>query len=136
MNLCTCRMVPGKPERDCDGGNAVNSNAPPGTQHDVTQQMIDNGTGRRRREVQYSDDIIDYELGRESLNVDFESMDKFHPRFKRAASVMSKENATSICNNLIFGTKAGQVCKEIPGTNLTISVQQCILDLQVLQNTL
>ncbi|XP_031572274.1 von Willebrand factor D and EGF domain-containing protein-like [Actinia tenebrosa] len=104
---------------------------------DVTTALNRFGQKINRRSVDsrwYSDDIIDYED--RSFFVDEKDAKHAIHRFRNRRSArivngMSKENATRICKKVIEDSTAGKVCEEVPGTNLTLAMLQCVTDLEL-----
>lgn len=99
------------------------------------KQDMENTAAIQRRsagEYWYSDDIIDHED--RSFFVDTkDAQHAFHRiRSKRSVQIlMSKENATRYCQRIIEKSTAGKTCKDVPGTNVTVAMLQCVTDLEV-----
>ena len=84
-------------------------------------------TGRNKRDLVYSDDIIYlYDDEEPKRNI-------LHERSRRAVSTkMSLENATEYCRNAILNTAAAKVCLQISGVNASNAIEACAADLQVM----
>lgn len=84
-------------------------------------------TGRKKRDLVYSDDIIYlYDDEEPKRNIP-------HERSRRAVNTkMSLENATEYCRNAILNTAAAKVCLEISGVNASNAIEACAADLQVI----
>lgn len=88
------------------------------------------GVGRKKRNVEYSDDLTDedFELFQ---RLHFDS--GVHNRLRRAApaiSPFSKKNATHYCKKLIADTNIGKSCAKV-GSNVQALVNSCSIDLEV-----
>ncbi|XP_031549644.1 von Willebrand factor D and EGF domain-containing protein-like isoform X2 [Actinia tenebrosa] len=109
-----------------------------GNAKEVKNDMEKTAENRRRsaREYWYSDNIIDYEDRSFFVNAK-DARHAFHRiRSKRSIQIlMSKENATRYCQRIIEKSKAGKTCKDVPGTNITVAMIQCVTDLQLTGDT-
>ena len=84
-------------------------------------------TGRKKRDLVYSDDIIYlYDDEEQKKNIP-------HERSRRTVSAkMSLENAPEYCRKAILNTAAAKVCLEISGVNASNAIEACAADLQVI----
>ena len=84
-------------------------------------------TGRKKRDLVYSDDIIYlYDDEEPKKNIP-------HERSRRTVNTkMSLENATEYCRNAILNKAAAKVCLEISEVNASNAIKACAADLQVI----
>jgi hypothetical protein len=114
---------------ECKDTDSFFPNYVPPNNNDVTPDMEGQGQNRRRsvREYWYSDDIIDHED--RSFFVDANDAQHAFNRIRSRRSLktlMSKDNATRFCQQIIEESTAGKTC-----INITIAMLQCVTDLQV-----
>lgn len=89
---------------------------------------------RSLEESNYNDDIIDHEersffLDDSDVHL---ALRRVRARIRReVGKMMSKENATEKCKEYIENSLAGKTCKNVPGTNITVSMLSCIADLEI-----
>lgn len=137
---CACPVGQDKiKKRDCfDTTNRFEGYTSSNHPEDVTAALNRFGQKINRRSLDgwwYSDDIIDYEDRRFFADENDVKHAIHRFRIRRSARIvtaMSKENATRICKKVIEDSTAGKICKDVPGTNLTLAMLQCVTDLEVI----
>ena len=137
LRTCKCQVV-GATAQCVDENNVIYGGLRKKNTKNIKQEMEDQNTARRKRDVQYTDKPTDEDFDMfMRLGTNEESLAK---RIKRADSgwgprKMSIENATRYCNETLAESTVAKLCKESADVDVENLISQCATDVSVSENS-